>query len=84
MIFPGISLQSVIFPDDYEGNAFSKETDISNTGIVYYIYEGGNYDGNAASVDETEYQKLLGETYGGMDTVQVDFLAITPEHINKI
>lgn len=71
------------FPTDADGNLFPDETDVSGSGYVYYIHEGG-YDENTAPSDKTEYDKIVEHTYGSADAVQIDYTSITKEHIADI
>ncbi len=75
-----------LFPTDYDGAAFPDEADTSNSGFVYYIYRNdAPSDGTQpAPSDVTEYNRLLDETYGNSDTLQIDYLEITKENIKQI
>lgn len=74
------------FPTDFNGNAFPAEADTSNSGFVYYIYRDGVVSDKTqpAPADVTEYNRLLDETYGNCDEVQIDYRKITEENINQI
>ncbi len=73
-----------MFPADYEGNPFPADIDTSDSGFVYYIYRDGNYDEDTAPVDETEHQKLVDETYGGREEMEIEYLDLTIENVEKI
>lgn len=69
--------------EDYDGNPFPSHIDVSGTGIVYYIMEGGTYERDTP-VDQEEYNQWRNSHVGDAGQMAIPYMNLTEENINSI
>lgn len=77
---PGINL---LGKKDYEGNSFPDDIDADGDGLVYYIMPGGTYEKNTP-VDFEEYTKWRESSIGQAQPLEIPYLELTEENIQKL
>lgn len=65
---------------DFNGNSFPKDIDTEGAGIVYYITQ----DGVENIVSKTDYDKWYASYFSDGEEIQVDYMAVTSENIEKV
>ena len=68
---------------DYEGNSFPDDIDADGDGLVYYIMPGGTYEKNTP-VDFEEYTKWRESSIGQAQPLEIPYLELTEENIQKL
>lgn len=69
---------------DYDGNPYPAETDAEDSGIVYYLMEGGAYDlTSAVPVSKSVYEEWRKEQGLESGRMEIPFRALTQENIGK-
>lgn len=72
-----------MFPEDFEGNPFPEEVDVSHSGSVYYIMDYGTYETDHP-VDEGEYQSWREGFLQGAGELTVPYQDLTEENISNL
>ena len=72
-----------MFPEDFEGNPFPEEVDVSHSGSVYYIMDYGTYEADHP-VDEGEYQSWREGFLQGAGELTVPYQDLTEENISNL
>lgn len=72
-----------MFPEDFEGNPFPEDVDVSHSGYVYYIMEYANYNTDHP-VDEAEYQAWREGWLQGAGELTVPYQDLTEENISNL
>lgn len=72
-----------MFSEDFEGNPFPEEVDVSHSGYVYYIMEYANYNTDHP-VDEAEYQAWREGWLQGAGELTVPYQDLTEENISNL
>ena len=65
------------------GEPFPAEVDTSNTGVVYFIMTGKEYD-TSHPVDVTEYEAWVQEVLGGAEKLDVTYREMTEDNIARL
>lgn len=71
--------------EDYDGNPYPEEIDQENSGIVYFVTEGEDYDSSKTrTISKIEYEKWREEQ--GLESAKIEILyqALTEENIGNI
>ena len=72
-----------MFPEDFEGNPFPEDVDVSHSGSVYYIMDYGTYETDHP-VDEGEYQSWREGFLQGAGELTVPYQDLTEENISNL
>lgn len=72
-----------MFPEDFEGNPFPEEVDVSHSGYVYYIMDYGTCETDHP-VDEGEYQSWREGFLQGAGELAVPYQDLTEENISNL
>lgn len=72
-----------MFSEDFEGNPFPEEVDVSHSGSVYYIMDYGTYETDHP-VDEGEYQSWREGFLQGAGELAVPYQDLTEENISNL
>ena len=76
-----------MFPEDYEGNPFPSDADLSDTGFVYYIYDSRmavDRVNMPDPVDKTVFDEWYDSVLGGAKEVFPEFYTLTEENIAAV
>ncbi|MGM9593493.1 MAG: hypothetical protein ACI3U8_04005 [Candidatus Onthomonas sp.] len=72
-----------MFPEDFEGNPFPEEVDVSHSGYVYYIMEYTDYNTDHP-VDQAEYQAWRDSWLQGAGELTIPYQDLTEENIANL
>lgn len=68
---------------DYEGNPYPKDVDVSQSGRVYYLIPGGEYQ-QVPPVDEGAYLQWRDSYLGGAEEMEIAFTQLTMDNLQSI